>query len=216
MDNNYREMFAEYLIGKCKYPAEAVRTNIYKYDGNEYGRVEVAMDGYVVQAFVLMREELCRKLDKFPFYRTYYQRNDFGYTTPPECYVVVNKGGADKWAIHSSADLRHERTALSLLNYDEAVKRFQKRIRFIGNEHLAKIIKRISVAFLIVVALYFVAHILSRNGLLFGIDIPLDITIISVFVVMMVLLLLPPLVPYIQSITLGVKGIGLEINQGRR
>ena len=214
MEISNREQFAGYLHEKCKYPFESIRVNTYKYDGKEYGRVEVLSDGYIIQAFVLMSEEHCRSLDKFPFYRTYYQANDYGFITPPACNVAVYSQGADKWSFFSSSNLRHEITSSSFLNYDEALRRFRERLGYIGNKQLAKRIGWISTVFLVFVTLYFVAHIMSTNELLWGIKIPLDVNVISIFVVMIILLLLPPIIPYIRSIS--IKGIGVDLNQGRR
>ena len=214
MDISFRELFAGYLHEKCKYPFESIRVNTYKYDGKEYGRVEVLSDGCIIQAFVLMSEEHCNSLDKFPFYRTYYQTNDYGFITPPACNVAVYNQGTDKWAIHSASDLKHEITSPSFLNYDEALRRFRERWSYIGNKKLARQIGWISTCFLVAVTLYFVAHIMSSNDLLFGVDFPLNVNVISIIVVMMILLLLPPLIPYIRSIS--IKGIGVELSQGRR
>lgn len=214
MDIPYREQFAGYLHEKCKYPFESIRVNTYKYDGKEYGRVEVLSDGYIIQAFVLMSEEHCRSLDKFPFYRTYFQANDYGFITPPACNVAVYCQGADKWLFYSSSNLRHEITSSSFLNYDEALRRFRERLNFIGNKQLAKKIGWISTCFFVAVTLYFIAHILSSNDLLFGISVPLNMNVISLIVVMMILLLLPPLIPYIRSIS--IKGIGVELKQNGR
>ena len=117
---NYKDSFLSYLQITCKYPLKSLRANTYKYDCQEYSRIEVLAGEYVIQAFVLMSESHCRDLDKFPFYRTYSQRNDYGYQTPPACYIAVYNHDSDEWEIHNSSDLRQEMTSPSLLDYKAA------------------------------------------------------------------------------------------------
>lgn len=212
MNTKYVDLFVEYLQKDCGYRDSNIRTNTYKYEGKEYGRVEVLSDGYVIQAFVLMSAEHCRKLDKrFPFYRTYSQWNDYGFLTPPACNVAVFRPELEEWEIHSSSDLRLELTSPTFLNYDAAVERFNRRLAYVGNKKLKSVVSRLSFSFLAIVAIYVTAHIVSANGLLCDFDLPLNSAVISVFVISMILLLLPPLIPYIKSIT--IKGISLDLNQ---
>lgn len=212
MNTKYVDLFVEYLQKDCGYLDRNIRKNTYKYDGKEYGRVEVLSDGYVIQAFVLMSAEHCRNLDKrFPFYRTYSQWNDYGFLTPPACNVAVYRPELDKWEIHNSSDLKLELTSPTFLNYDAAVERFNRRLAFVGNKKLKRVVSRLSFSYLAIVAIYVTAHILSANGLLCDFDLPLNSAVISVFVISMILLLLPPLIPYIKSIT--IKGISLDLNQ---
>lgn len=213
MNTKYRDSFAEFLVKTCKYPSKQVHANTYKYDGKEYGRVEVFSDGRIIQAFVLMSETHCREMEKhkFPFYRTYAQWNDSGYLTPPACNVAVHNDKTNEWEIHSASDLKYEITATKFLNYKEAVERFNIRWDFSGNRKFQRRVKCLSLIYLTIVALYIAAHILSVNGLLAKVDIPLNAAVVSMLVVMMLLLIIPPLIPYLKCIT--VNGLGLELNQ---
>ena len=211
MKNKYRDLFVKYLQEKHKYPERAIRANTYKYAGKEYARVEVVSDGYIIQAFVLMDENTCGKTDKFPFYRTYFQRNEYGYNTPPACNIAVYHPKNEKWTIHSSSDLKHELTSPSFLNYDSAVERFRKRLKNVGNENLGKLVKWFSWVYMGFLFLYFVAYLLSVNGLLGNVEIPLNTIVVIILIFILVLLLLPKLLPYIKSIT--IHGLGLEFNQ---
>lgn len=202
----YIELLIKHLLEKG-YHRTDIHTSTYKYNGKEYDRVEVLNEGYVIQVFVLMSAEHCRKLDKFPFYRSYNQWNDFGYLTPPACYVAVYISD-DNWEYHNSSDLRLELTSPSFLNYNEAVERFKKRLSFCGNKKLRKKIRCLSISYLLCVLLYLAAHVLSFNGLL-NTKIPLDSAITSVLILIMILLLVPPLIPYIKSIT--IKGLSFDI-----
>ena len=209
MENGYRELFVKYLIDTCHYPEETFRKNIYKYDGKEYGRVEVLFNGYVIQAFVLMSDEHCKGLEKFPFYRTYGQWNESGNLTPPACNVAVCLADG-VWAIHSSSNLRHEITNPDFLDYDKAVDRFRIRLGFVGNEKQEKIIRRLSLVAISLVAIYVAAYILSINGSLCDVIIPLDSVMASILILVVVLILLPPLIPFLK---IKYKGISMEINQ---
>lgn len=213
MNTKYRDLFAEFLVNTCKYPIKEVHTNTYKYGGKEYGRVEVFSDGLIIQAFVLMSETHCRGMEKqkFPFYRTYAQWNNYGYLTPPACNVAVHNEVTDKWDIHSASDLKHEITSEKFLVYKEAVKRFRERWEYHGNKELhSRVICRSAIS-ITIVALYAAAYILSVNGTLSGVEIPLNAAVVSVLVIVVLLLFIPPLIPYLKSIT--VNGFGLELNQ---
>lgn len=206
----YADKFAEYLRETCRYPESSIGKNTYRYGGKDYDRVEV-MDGeLIIQAFVLMSGQECENLDKFPFHRTYYQRNVYGFLVNPACNVAVYDEEHDKWHIHGTNNLRHELTSPTLLDYDKAKGRFAKRFSYLGNDELRKTVRRLSIGLLCVVILYVTAHILSINGLLGDFSIPLDATTVSIFIVLMCLLLIPPLIPYIRSLTVGQVGIELR------
>ena len=198
MNTKYVDLFVEFLKKDCGYRKSTIRTNTYKYDGTEYGRVEVFSDGYVIQAFVLMSPEHCRSLDKFPFYRTYSQWNDSGKRIAPACNVAVYIPEKDEWEIHGSSDLKHEIESSDFLNYDKATERFQKRLHFIGNEKLTKKVRLVSMTSIIIVALYICAHVLSINGLFSDVIIPLNSEILSILILVVILILLPPLIPYLK------------------
>ena len=101
-------------------------------------------------------------------------------------------------------------TSPTLLDYNKAKERFAKRFSYLGNDELRKTIKRLSIGLLCVVILYAIAHIMSINGFLGGLIIPLDATAISIFIILVCLLLIPPLIPYIRSLTVGHVGIELR------
>lgn len=208
MENNV-DGFIESLVQDNKYHSENIRKNTYRYDGKTYDRVEVIMGEYVIQAFVLMDDDQCKEKDKFPFYRSYYfQRNDYGYVIPPACNVAVYNTTTKHWDIHGSVDLKLELTSPDFLNYDFAVDRFNKRLYFPGSGKVWKRIIRRAWLSLIIVSMYVVAYILSSNGLLCGFDVPMNASVIGAFIIIVALLLLPPLMPYIKSIS--IKGCGIE------
>lgn len=207
---NYENGFVKHLL-KNGYPETAIHIGTYKYDGKTYDRVEVFSDGHIIQAFVLMSEEHCAKLPKFPFYRTYRQWNDYGYLTPPACNVAVYNNKKEEWEIHSANDLKLEKTSPNFLNYDEGVKRFNNRWDYSGNRKFQRLTRRLSITGLILLSVYLVAYLLSVNGLLAGIEIPMNASVVTMLVVVALLLFIPRLMPYIKSIS--VNGFGLEINQ---
>lgn len=213
MNTTYRDSFIKYLTEASKYPEGEIHHNTYKYNGKEYWRVEVFSGGRIIQAFVLMSKTHCRNLEKqkFPFYRTYAQWNEYGYQTLPACNVAVYNDSTNDWEIHSASDLKHEITSPTFLNYEEAVKRFNKRWDFSGNRKFQKRVQLLSIICLIIFVLYIAAFILSANGLLPGVEIPLNAAVVSVLAIVALLLLIPPLIPYLKSIT--VNGFGLELNQ---
>lgn len=201
----------DFLILDCNYPKENVRLNTYKYAEKTYDRVEAMSDGAVIQAFIIMKEQDVRDCDKFPFYRTYYQRNTFGYNVPPACNIAAYDEKKGKWSILSANDCKKELTSPNFLNYDKAVERFRKRFSYCGNEELAKSIKRLSFSFLSFILLYCITYLLSLNDLFFGVIVPMGETTIWIFVLILVLLWVPPLIPYIKSVYL--KDVGIDLIQ---
>ena len=210
MKADKKNAFITHLREKYKYPAKCLRDNIYKYDCQEYCRVEVLYGDYIIQAFVLMDDELCSNQDKFPFYRAYNQRNDYGFLTPPACYVAVKDSKTNDWAIHNSSDLKQEMTSPTLLDYSSAVERFKNRLQYLGNRKLAKRVVVASICALVFIVLYYAAHVLSINGILISILIPFDSHVFSLLTLIAILLILPPLVPYIK---IQYHGLSLEVNQ---
>lgn len=208
--SKYVDLFVEYLQKKCGYPESAIIKTTYRYDGKEYDKVEVMDNELIIQAFVLMSKNHCSDLVKFPFYRTYSQRNTYGYLVLPACNVTVYDESNDIWHVYSANNLRVELSNPSFLNYEKAKERFEKRFNYLGNYELWKRIKMMSIGLLCVVILYVTAHILSINGLLGDFNIPLDATSVSIFIIMVCLLLIPPLIPYIRSLTVGHVGIELR------
>ena len=211
----YADLFVDYLQKDCGYPENVVIKNVYRYDGKDYDRVEVLWGDLIIQAFVLMSKDHCLQLDKFPFYRTYSQQNEYGYLVQPACNVVVYEGNDTKyiWHIHNASNLRAEVTHPGFLNYEKAVNRYRRRFEYLGNKKLYDRIKMLSIILLAVFVLYVVAHILSVNGIMGNVSIPLDASIISTFIIVICLLLIPPLMPYIRS--LGIGSVGIEIKDSK-
>ena len=181
----YKDMFLAFLRTNCKYPTRSLRTDTYKYDSHEYYRVEVLSGDYVIQAFVLMSDDQCQNLDKFPFYRAYNQRNDYGF-------------------------LINEITSSTLMNYRAAVERYMNRLKFHGNNRIVKDVSFSSLCALAIIVLYYAAHILSINGVLRNTNIPFDGSVLSILTLIAILLILPPLIPYIKF---QYHELSLEVNQ---
>ena len=89
----------------------------------------------------------------------------------------------------------------TLLDYDQALTRFYKRWESPGNEVLYKTLRMLSYICLSMMVMYLVAYIISINDRLFGIIVPLDANILSLMAGVVILLLLPPIMPYIKSLT---------------
>lgn len=204
----YVDNFIQFLVENHNYNKSTIVKSTYRYDGRKYGRVEVMHNGMCIQAFVLMSEKHLRSLETFPFYRTYYQHSEYGYIITPACNVAVNHQSRG-WVIHSANNLRAEINSPDFLNYDKAIERFGNRFSYLGNAKLSKIIKRLSIGLMTVVVIYFIAHVLSLNGFLGGIEVPLNEVVCTFFITIGLLLLLPPVIPYIKSITIKSFDIGV-------
>ncbi len=201
--NEIANLFKKYLIDTKKYPVEVVSYNTYTYGDDMYPRVEVKdNNGILIQSFVIMTEVQHSGTPKFPFYRSYNQKNKYGNVVNPACFIAVNKdAGQVNWIIYDASDTRLLRNIPTLLDYDQALTRFYKRWESPGNEALYKTLRILSYICMSMMVVYLAAYILSINDRLFGIIVPLDANVLSLMAGVVILLLLPPIMPYIKSLT---------------
>lgn len=205
--------FIEYLKS-MGYDSDSIRSKPYRYGDNTFERIEIINNGRIIQAFVVMDEDRYGKTPRFPFYRVYNQRNEYDESVNPACFIAVHKEKAEEgWTIWGANDTRVPMKSSSLLDYDQAVERFNRRWDSIGNMELYKTIKNFAYICCGAIILYFVAHVLSINDFLFGVVIPLDMTVAYVLASVAFLLILPPIMPYIKSLTFKFKDTSVEIHQ---
>ena len=200
--NETANLFKNYLIDTKKYPVGVISYNTYAYGDDMYPRVEVKdNNGILIQSFVIMTEGQHSGTPKFPFYRSYNQKNKYGNVVNPACFIAVNKDAEqDNWIIYDASDTRLMRNIPTLLDYDQALTRFCKRWESPGNEVLYKTLRMLSYICLSIMVMYLVAYIISINDRLFGIIVPLDANVLSLMAGV-ILLILPPIMPYIKSLT---------------
>lgn len=206
--------FAEYLKSKG-YDSDSIRPKQYRYGNNTFERIEITDNDRIIQAFVVMKEDQYNKTSKFPFYRVYNQRNKYGESVNPACFIAVHNENGDggKWTIWDAKNTRLPRGSSTLLDYNKAVERFNKRWESPGNENLYKKLKVYTFIGLGFILLYFLAHILSINGFLWGFQIPLNTVVAYVLAAIAFLLILIPIMPYIRSLTFKFKDTSVEIHQ---
>ena len=197
------------------YDSDCIRSKPYRYGDNTFERIEIINNCRIIQAFVVMDEDRYGKTPKFPFYRIYNQSNKYEETVNPACFISVHnkKDGEGKWTIWDTKNTRLPRDSSAILDYDQAVERFNKRWDSIGNMELYKTIKNFAYICCGAIILYFVAHVLSINDFLFGVVIPWDMTVAYVLASVAFLLILPPIMPYIKSLTFKFKDTSVEIHQ---
>ena len=179
----------------------------YRYHDEEYTRVEVLNKRkYVIQAFVIMSEEQQERKDSYKFYRSYRQKNPFGVDVNPACAIAVPDPDNEEWSFYSAADMT-EYVRDTFVNYKLACKRFDKRF---GRKMLTGI--RIALYSLLGLAvLYTVLYGLSINGKLGDVIVPIDGAVVSWFVVLSALVILPIIFPYIKGLKL--PGFGFELRE---
>lgn len=197
--------FIQFLKGKKNYPIESLSIGKYTYGDQGYPRVEVRNDNkdIIIQSFVIMTKEQHKNNPKFPFYRTYNQKNKYDNVVNPACFIAVDKSNDenDDWEIWNAKDTKIPLYSPTLLDYQEALKRFYKRWERPGNEELYKTLRILTYVLLGALLAYLTAHLLSINDKLFGIAIPLDSTTLTILAGIAVLLILPPIMPYIKSLS---------------
>lgn len=206
--NNTLEAYPliNYLVEK-NYPITALKIGKYRYQNEIYTRIE-ALDKkrkYVIQAFVLMTKKQQESMNKYPFYRSYTQKNPFGVDINPSCAIAVQDEESKKWSFYSASDMT-EYTEKYYLDYKLALNRFEQRFGL----RLIRLISIVIYLCLTVSLCYFILYILSSNDLLGSIRIPFNGSIVGLFVTLAALALLPVLFPYIKGFRLPGFGVDLK------
>ena len=216
-DNLYSNKLKEFLVEKG-YNQKSIVINKYKYGKGEFSRVEVIEQDYVIQAFLIMtvdeREQyLSQHINdntvRYPFYRSYSQQNPFGNDVNPACAIAVYEYGQGKeeiWHFYSASDILREYNVTSFINYNLAKKRFD--LRF-GKKTINRIKSVLYISGLIQLLL-FTINLLSSNGYCCKAIIPFDSTTVLMINFVTFILLLPTILPYVDSISLPGISVGLK------
>lgn len=168
-------------------------------------RINVKNGEKTVQAFVIMDESERENCPKYPFYNSYRQLAAKNHDVLPACFIASYKDG--NWRIYnaSAPDVPVDNQQ-EIINYKKACKRFARRWRCVPEVRMV-IWSRI--------VCWSVAAFLSLWLLLTSF---LDISILAcmkgqtlnVMILIIVMLLLPIILPCVNSISLSGNGVGVS------
>ncbi len=194
---SYTDSFISFLSENKGYDPDLLSKVEIKSRGLEFSGVKVCdkkgKDAVAVQVFALMSEKARQMHRLYPFYRTqkWGENNENVY---PSCSIAVrNDDGC--WNIYDAHDSGRKRDP-SYLNHTLAVDRYYARkdskpIRDIGEQ-----IKWICWVLACVFAVYLILRQVFPDW-----SMPLDGGIVSVFILIAVLILLPLIIPYLEGIS---------------
>lgn len=151
-------------------------------------------DASVIQAFILMSDEVRRSHRIFPFYRTHNwgKNNESVY---PSCSIATQNDDSS-WSVYDAHDSSKERDK-TYLNYDLALERFYRRAEVASVQETGNTIKSISWGLALIIIAYFIVSLVCPD-----LSLPIEMNVVSLFGLVAVLLLLPLLIPFIKGISL--------------
>lgn len=204
---NLVEKFKDYLVETGKYPRNQLAQFPVKSRWENCDGVRVydkPKNGRIIQAFALMPEELRTKHHVYPFYRTTKWGGNNGPVYPSCSIATMDKDG--KWTIYDAGETGRARDEDSYINYEKAKQRFEKRYTATPAMELRNKTRCISLTSAAILIAYFVARLLFPS-----LNLPLNAEVVSLFIFIVVLVMLPVLIPFITSI----KVFGIDVLFGK-
>lgn len=190
-------LFIEYLVDQG-YDRKALKYKEIKTRGLDVDGVIVfdkrGKDACVIQAFALMSDKERTSHRLFPFYRTM----DWGKNNEnvnPACSIAT-RDDEGSWTIYNAHNSRMRRDE-DYLNYDLAQKRFRKRIDVKPVQEIGKALKYSCWGLAFIVAAYFALSLIFP-----ALSFPVDMSVVSLFVLEAVLVVLPMIIPLIKGLSL--------------
>lgn len=195
MSTDYTHLFRKYLVsmGYDESILEDVHIQSRQLDFNGVAvKDKNEKDGKTIQAFALMSDKVRCSHHVYPFYRTMRWKNNG--TIMPSCSVAsMDKEG--NWTIYDARNTYKQRSE-DYIDYHNALSRFRKRIDAAPARALYKRVYITSWLLALLLLLYLSARVVWPC-----LGIPLDGEMVTMFILISVLSLLPTLLPLIKSIS---------------
>lgn len=167
---------------------------------NWHPRFDIRANDKYIQSFLLICEQERLNKRKYPFYRSFEQQTSNGKDVKPACFVVVY--GEDKqWHIYGCNCLDYELKNDSVVNYTEAVKKFNKRWDAAAGKKELRLLKILCWFF----ALCCFGCVVFSKALCIPINTVVVISLLGAF-----LTIFPIFAPGIKAFTIGPSGISYE------
>lgn len=198
MKINYIEDFCTYLVNVGKYPKNQLVHFTIKSRGITCDGIKVIdkpKNGRVIQAFALMSDIVRNMHHVYPFYRTTKWGENNG-SLYPSCSIATLDGRGD-WKIYDANETKYQRDENSYIDFEKAKLRYEKRINAAPVIELRKKTRAASWSMAGILALYF-----CLGRAIPSINLPLGGDIVSLFVLIVVLVLLPILIPFIKGVSI--------------
>lgn len=163
-------------------------------------------DGFVIQVFILMRDESRTHHKKYPVWQKYHQSiGKSGVSVNPAVFIAtLNEKG--KWSVYSAASPEDECDLEYIVNYELAFDRFEMRLEQAWRANrVIKTFKWSSWALAVIFSVYLIIHIVTYAGELSVLPLTNEIVILGAVIAF--LILFPIIIPHIKGISFN----GLEI-----
>ena len=195
--SRYTESFKRYLVESWYYDTRLLKTIGIKNRGITCPGVIVldkeGKDASVVQAFAIMSDETRTQHRLYPFYRTQNWGKNNG-TVYPSCSIATCDSDG-KWTIYDAHDATKKRDE-DYLTHSLAVERFNRRIDVKAIQDIGKGLRLTCWIMAGLICAYYFIGLISPH-----IELPLDGSVVSLFILVAVLILLPLLIPYLEGIS---------------
>ncbi len=191
------KLFIDYLVDQG-YDRKVLKSEKIKTRGLDVDGVIVfekeGNDARVIQAFALMNDAERTTHRLFPFYRTMdWGRNN--ETVNPACSIATQNNDGS-WTIYDAHNSKMRRDE-DYLNYGLAQKRFRKRIDVKPVQEIGKALKYSCWGLAFIVAAYFALSLIFP-----ALSFPVDMSVVSLFVLVAVLVVLPMIIPLTKGLSL--------------
>lgn len=200
--NDYSEKLRKYLISKGYYDAAISERKVNLY-GLELSLLEIKSGEYVIQAFILMSNELRNSMCRFPVYKTYTQETPKGNLIYPPCCVACYED--DTWHFYNASETCQP-VRSRYVNYDNAKENFATRLNLENKRQNIELLSCRSRILGCVLLLFIVANFIFAQSL------QLCNEVVILLVVDIILFLLPDILRIVQKIS--IKDLELTINNG--
>lgn len=191
------KLFIDYLVDQG-YDRKVLKSEKIKTRGLDVDGVIVfekeGNDARVIQAFALMNDAERTTHRLFPFYRTMdWGRNN--ETVNPACSIATQNNDGS-WTIYDAHNSKMRRDE-DYLNYGLAQKRFRNRIDVKPVQEIGKALKYSCWGLALIVAAYFVLSLIFP-----ALSFPVDMSVVSLFVLVAVLVVIPMIIPLTKGLSL--------------
>ena len=205
--NNYVELFMDYLVQTGNYPKNQLKVFQVKSRWENCDGIMVydkPKNGRVIQAFALMPDNLRTKHHVYPFYRTHKWGENNGSLFPSCSIATMDDEG--NWHVYDARETSSARDESSYISFENAKLRFEKRLNATPAMELRRKTRSIAWTSAAILIAYFI------SGLAFpSLGLPLSAPVISLFIFIVVLIILPVFIPFITSI----KMFGIDVIFGK-
>ena len=208
MRRDFTQDFCEYLAKTGKYHKNQLIPFTVKSRGITCDGIKVldkpGEDGRVIQAFALMPDTMRRLHHVYPFYRTTSWGENNG-SLYPSCSIAT-RDDKGNWKTFDARETSFLREESSYIDFEKAKLRYEKRLNAAPVTELRKKTRTASWVSAGILVMYFIVDLIFPS-----LNLPLGSDVVTLFILVVVLVLLPILIPFIRGISI----FGFDVLFGR-